>query len=461
MAPPSLKSHLNEKELTEKKLHTVPHNERERALLIGLASRHVTRDEAIEHLNELELLVDTAGADTILKVIQGLPARDSAFYIGKGKVEELSQVIEDEEINLVVVDDDLSPVQARNLEREFKRKVVDRSGLILDIFASRARSSEARTQVELAQLQYMLPRLTRQWTHLSKQYGGIGTKGPGETQIESDRRMIRARIAILREKLDKIDVQRETQRKGRSEMFRVALVGYTNAGKSTLMNELTGAGVHAEDRLFATIDSTVRSVELTPGRTILVSDTVGFIRKLPSHLIASFRSTLDEVKQADLLLHVVDIASPNFAEQIAVVEQTLEEIGAKEIPVLMVFNKVDLLDPHSEVFFDLRERYPDALLVSAEKGFQIHTLRQKLIETVESTFITRTVRVPIGRFDHLSRIYNYADVTGKEFDEEHAYVTLRFSPKVLDHVEHALSVAHAETLGPEDEHVRAATQIAS
>lgn len=447
--------------MTEKKLHTIQHNERERALLIGLASRHVTRDEAVEHLNELELLADTAGADTILKVIQGLPARDSAFYIGKGKVEELAQIIEDDNINLVVVDDDLSPVQVRNLEREFKRKVIDRSGLILDIFASRARSSEARTQVELAQLQYMLPRLTRQWTHLSKQYGGIGTKGPGETQIESDRRMIRTRTSHLREKLDKIDIQRETQRKGRTEMFRVALVGYTNAGKSTLMNELTGAGVHAEDRLFATIDSTVRSVELTQGRTILISDTVGFIRKLPSHLIASFRSTLDEVKQADLLLHVIDVASPNFAEQIAVVEQTLEEIGAREIPTLMVFNKVDLLDPHSELLFDLRERYPDALVVSAEKGFHIHALRQRLTEIVEATFITRTVRVPIGRFDHLSRIYNYADVVHKEFDEEYAYVTLRFSPKVLDHIEHALAIAHAVTLGSEDEHARAVAQVAS
>jgi GTP-binding protein HflX len=264
--------------LQEKRLHTIQEHERERALLVGLALWPVTREETVDHLNELELLADTAGADTVYKVIQSLPRMDSAFFIGKGKAEEIAQMVEEEGINLVIFDDDLSPVQARNLERVINRKVVDRSGLILDIFAKRARSSEARTQVELAQLQYMMTRLTRQWTHLSKQYGGIGTKGPGETQIETDRRLIRTRIALLREKLEKIDTQRETQRKGREERFRFALVGYTNAGKSTLMNELTGAGVHAEDRLFATLDSTVRAVELTQGRTVLVSDTVGFIR---------------------------------------------------------------------------------------------------------------------------------------------------------------------------------------
>jgi GTP-binding protein HflX len=409
----------------------------------------------MEHLDELEQLADTAGADTILKVIQGLPARDSAFYIGKGKVEELAQAVEDDDINLVVIDDDLSPVQTRNLERELKRKVIDRSGLILDIFASRAQSSEARTQVELAQLQYMLPRLTRQWTHLSKQYGGIGTKGPGETQIETDRRMIRTRISVLREKLEKIDTQRETQRKGRAEMFRVALVGYTNAGKSTLMNELTGAGVHAENRLFATLDSTVRSVELTPGRTVLVSDTVGFIRKLPSHLVASFRSTLDEVKHADLLLHVVDVSAPSFTEQMAVVDTTLEEIGAKEIPVLIVFNKIDLIDSHSELIPELRERYPEAVMISAERGLQMRTLRERLAEEMEKTFINRSVRVPIADFDLLTKIYNYADVLDKKFDDEYAYIDLRFSPKMVDRIEHLLSVAHAVTIEKTNGHAPA------
>jgi GTP-binding protein HflX len=258
--------------------------------------------------------------------------------------------------------------------------------------------------------------------------------------------MIRARIALLREKLDKISTQRETQRKGRAEMFRVALVGYTNAGKSTLMNELTGAGVHAENRLFATIDSTVRSVELTPGRTILVSDTVGFIRKLPSHLIASFRSTLAEVKEADLLLHVVDVASHSAMEQIAVVEKTLEEIGASEVPVLMVFNKVDLLDPDNDILFELHERYHESVAVSAARGLHIHALRQRIAEIVEETYQARTVQVALADFNRLAKIYDYADVVSKEFDDEYAYVTLRYSPKVLDHIEHVLALAHARTV---------------
>lgn len=432
--------------MQERRLHTIQEHERERALLVGLALWPVTREETVDHLNELELLADTAGADTLHKVIQSLPRMDSAFFIGKGKAEEIAQMVEEEGINLVIFDDDLSPVQARNLERVINRKVVDRSGLILDIFAKRARSSEARTQVELAQLQYMMTRLTRQWTHLSKQYGGIGTKGPGETQIESDRRLIRTRIALLREKLEKIDTQRETQRKGREERFRFALVGYTNAGKSTLMNELTGAGVHAEDRLFATLDSTVRAVELTQGRTVLVSDTVGFIRKLPSHLIASFRSTLAEVKEADALIHVVDASSPTVYEQIKVVEETLQSLDVAQIPVLLVFNKIDLLDMHDERFLDLRQRYPDSIAISAQRGLNIGTLRSRMVVLVESTYVDRIVRVPLERYNYLSKIYDYADVLEKQFDDEFAYVTIRFSPKAADHVEHVLAVARAVTV---------------
>lgn len=433
-------------QLTEQKLHTIAQSERERALLIGLTVWPEQREETLEHLNELELLADTAGADTVMKVVQGLPRKDSAYFIGKGKAAELAEIVEEDEITLIVVDDDLSPVQARNLERVFNRKVVDRSGLILDIFAQRARSSESRAQVELAQLQYMLPRLTRQWTHLSKQFGGIGTKGPGETQIETDRRMIRSRLAHLREKLEKIETQRETQRKGRAEHFRVALVGYTNAGKSTLMNEITGAGVHAENRLFATLDATVRAVELTPGRTILLSDTVGFIRKLPSHLIASFRSTLAEVKEADVLLHVVDVASPSVREQIRVVEETLKEIGAESLPVVMVFNKVDLLEPGDETLAELRERYPNSVAISAARGLHIQALRGKLVELVENTYIDRTVQVPIARYNYLTKVYDYADVLDKKFNGEVAYISLRFSPKMADHVEHILAVAHAVTV---------------
>lgn len=432
--------------MTQNKLHDITQNERERAILIGLTVWPETREQTLEHLDELELLADTAGADTIMKVVQGLPRKDSAHFIGKGKLEELAQIVEDEKITLVVIDDDLSPVQTRNLGKLLNRKIVDRSGLILDIFAQRARSSEARTQVELAQLQYMLPRLTRQWTHLSKQYGGIGTKGPGETQIETDRRLIRSRIALLREKLERIETQRETQRKGREELFRAALVGYTNAGKSTLMNELTGAGVHAENRLFATLDSTVRAVELTPGRTILVSDTVGFIRKLPSHLVASFRSTLAEVREADMLMHVVDASSPSVWEQIRVVEETLREIEADQIPVVMVFNKVDLLEPGDERLRELQERYPNSVAISAARGLHLHALRNTLVDVVEQTFVERIVRVPIGRYNLATRVYDYADVLDKQFDQDYAYLTLRFSPKMSDHVEHVLAQARAETV---------------
>ncbi len=428
---------------TEQKLHTIAREERERALLVGLTVWPEEREVTMEHLAELELLADTAGADTVLKVVQGLPRKDSAFFIGKGKAEELAEIVEEEKITLVVVDDDLSPVQARNLGRVLERKVIDRSGLILDIFAQRARSSEARTQVELAQLQYMLPRLTRQWTHLSKQFGGIGTKGPGETQIETDRRMIRARIAHLREKLEKIETQRETQRKGRAEHFRTALVGYTNAGKSTLMNEISGAGVHAENRLFATLDSTVRAVELTPGRTMLLSDTVGFIRKLPSHLVASFRSTLAEAREADLLLHVVDVASPTVRDQIRVVEETLREIEADVVPVLMVFNKVDLLQPGDETLAELRERYPNSVAISAARGLHIQALRAKLVEVMENTFLQRVVRIPLARYSHFTKAFEYVDVIDRVFDEEYATITMRFSPKVTDHVEHILAVAGA------------------
>jgi GTP-binding protein HflX len=319
--------------------------------------------------------------------------------------------------------------------------VVDRTGLILDIFAHRAKSSEARTQVELAQLQYMLPRLTRQWTHLSKQYGGIGTKGPGETQIETDRRMIRTRIAHLREKLEKIDTQRATQRKARGEQFRIALVGYTNAGKSTLMNELCDAGVHAENRLFATIDTTVRSADLGNGRKVLLSDTVGFIRKLPQHLIASFRSTLAEVREADLLLHVVDVSSPVALEQISVVEETLKQIGADDIPTLMVLNKVDLIDGYNDALRELKTRYPESVAISAARGLHLNALRERLVEELEHSMIERNLQIPIANYNKLLKIHGLADVFESTFDDEYAYVRLVFNPKVRTQVEQIIAKA--------------------
>lgn len=428
--------------LSDQKLHTVA-REKERAILVGLTVFPETRETTIEHLNELELLLDTAGGETVLKLVQGLPHQDGASFIGKGKVEELAQLVEDENVSLVVIDDDLSPVQQRNLERSVKVKVIDRTQLILDIFAGRAQSSEARTQVELAQLQYMLPRLTRQWTHLSKQFGGIGTKGPGETQIETDRRLIRDRISGLREKLEKIDTQRETQRKGRIEQFRIALVGYTNAGKSTLMNELAGPTVLAEDRLFATLDTTVRQIELAPNRRALLSDTVGFIRKLPPNLIASFRSTLAEAKEADVLLHVIDVASASMMEQIAVVDETLREIGAVGIPILMVFNKVDLLED-TDVLGDLRVRYPDALVISAARGLHVNALRERLAEMMESTYVERTMRVPVANANRLAKIHDFADVLDKRYDDEYGYYRIRYSPKLVDHIESLIAASKAE-----------------
>ena len=432
--------------MIEKKLHSPNPDVRERAILVGLIVYPGTRQEAEEHLAELELLADTAGADTVHRVIQSLSRPDVAWYMGKGKVEEIKEIVEeDESITLIIVDDDLSPVQLRNLEKTLEIKVVDRSGLILDIFASRARSREARTQVELAQLLYLMPRLTRMWTHLSKQYGGIGTKGPGETQIETDRRIIKGRISHLREKLAKIETQRETQRKGRGEMFRVSLVGYTNAGKSTLMNELVGdKEVHAEDRLFATLDTTVRQVELKSGRTILLSDTVGFIRKLPSHLLAGFHSTLAEAREADLLLHVVDVSSPSVHEQIEVVEETLKEIEAGDIPVLMVFNKIDLVTTQDDRLRELLDRYPDSVRISAATGLGVHALQEEITRRVEETYGERIVRVPMSHWHHVAKLHEWVDPVAKVFDEEYGYLHFRYSPKMLDHVEKALAAAGAE-----------------
>lgn len=433
--------------MIEKKQYSPTQEARERAILVGLIVWPTTRQIAEDHLNELEFLADTAGADVVHKIIQGLPKKDGAWYMGKGKVEEITALAEEDDISLVIVDDDLSPVQIRNLEKAVNRKVIDRSALILDIFASRARSSEARTQVELAQLLYLMPRLTRMWTHLSKQYGGIGTKGPGETQIESDRRIIKTRIALLRDRLAKIETQRVTQRKGRSEMFRVALVGYTNAGKSTLMNELAGeATVHAEDRLFATLDTTVRSVEIKAGRTVLLSDTVGFIRKLPSHLVASFRSTLAEAREADLLLHVVDSASPSVHEQITVVNQTLKDVGAGDVPALVVLNKVDALEPGGETLRILSDSYPDAVPISAITGMGVHALREKIAAIVEETYQERVVRVPMTLWHHIEKLHEFVDPLEKRFDNEHGYFHFRFSPKMEDYVAKSLAAAHAEVV---------------
>lgn len=316
----------------------------EACILIGVITPDIKEDTANEYLDELEFLAETAGAFTQRKFLQKLPMPHPRTYVGKGKLEEIREYIKENNIELVIFDDELSPSQLRNIERELECKILDRNILILDIFASRARTSHAKTQVELAQLQYMLPRLTRMWTHLERQKGGIGLRGPGESQIETDRRIIQMRIALMKEKLKEIDKQMSVQRGNRGQLVRVALVGYTNVGKSTLMNVLSKSDVFAENKLFATLDTTVRKVVID-NLPFLLTDTVGFIRKLPNQLVDSFKSTLDEVREADLLVHVLDISHPNFEDQYNVVNETLTEIDNTEKPVILVFNKIDAYHP--------------------------------------------------------------------------------------------------------------------
>lgn len=312
----------------------------ETAILVGVAHHQQDFFTVEEYLEELAFLVDTAGGVPVKKFIQKLEFPDPRTYVGKGKLEEIRAYVALHEVDIAVFDDELSPSQIRNIERELKCRILDRNNLILDIFAKRARTAHSRTQVELAQCEYLLPRLTRMWTHLEKQRGGIGLRGPGEQEIETDRRILRYRISLLKKKLEGIDKQKATQRKNRRELVRIALVGYTNVGKSTVMNLLSKSDVFAENKLFATLDTTVRKVVIHD-LPFLLSDTVGFIRKLPHTLVESFKSTLDEVREADVLVHIVDISHPAFEEQIEVVNQTLTDIGASDKPVIMLFNKID------------------------------------------------------------------------------------------------------------------------
>ena len=308
--------------------------------MVGIINQQQDETLINEYLDELEFLIETAGAQPTKRFVQRIAKPDPRSFIGSGKLEEIKMYVKEHDIDMVVFDDELSPSQLRNIEKSLETKILDRNNLILDIFAGRARTAHARTQVELAQYQYLLPRLTNLWTHLSKQKGGIGMKGPGETEIETDRRIVRDKIALLKHKLTDIDKQMATQRKNRAELIRVALVGYTNVGKSTIMNMLAKSEVFAENKLFATLDTTVRKVVID-NLPFLLSDTVGFIRKLPTHLIESFKSTLDEVREADLIIHVVDISHPSFEDHIHVVNETLRDIKAIDKPTLLVFNKID------------------------------------------------------------------------------------------------------------------------
>ncbi|KRO65636.1 MAG: GTPase HflX [Cryomorphaceae bacterium BACL11 MAG-121015-bin20] len=348
----------------------------ERAVLVGLITPDVTHDQAYEYLAELAFLAKTAGAEPLRNFTQRLPHPDNKTFIGKGKIEEVKLYVEENEIEAIIFDDDLTPSQIRNLESLFEGgcKILDRSSLILDIFASRAQTAQARTQVELAQYQYLLPRLTRMWTHLERQKGGIGMRGPGETQIETDRQIVRDKIALLKQKLQKIDKQSSTRRKGREHLIRVALVGYTNAGKSTLMNKLAKSEVFVENKLFATLDTTVRKVVIE-NLPFLLTDTVGFIRKLPHQLVESFKSTLDEVREADFMIHVVDISNPNFEDHIDVVNKTLAELGVNDKPMLLVFNKIDA--------YTFIEKEEDDLTPSSKENLSLKDLQKTWMSKIE------------------------------------------------------------------------------
>ena len=335
----------------------------ERTVLVGLVTKNRTEAKVKEYLDELDFLARTAGAEPEKQFVQKLEYPNPRTYVGTGKLEEIRQYVEDHEIGLIIFDDDLSPKQVTNIERELKIKILDRTGLILDIFAKRAQTATARTQVELAQYQYLLPRLTRMWTHLERQRGGIGMRGPGETQIETDRRIILDKISKLKADLKSIDRQKSIQRKNRGKLTRVALVGYTNVGKSTIMNLLSKSDVFAENKLFATLDTTVRKVTIE-NLPFLLTDTVGFIRKLPTHLVDSFKSTLDEVREADLLVHVVDVSHPGFEEHIEVVNKTLAEVcQSSEKPMIMVFNKIDA--------FTYVEKDPDDLTPATRENIPL------------------------------------------------------------------------------------------
>ena len=386
----------------------------ERTVLVGLVTQRQSEAKVNEYLDELDFLARTAGAEPEKRFIQKLDYPNPRTYVGSGKLAEIAQYIEENEIGLVIFDDDLSPKQVANIERELKVKILDRTSLILDIFANRAQTATARTQVELAQYQYLLPRLTRMWTHLERQRGGIGMRGPGETQIETDRRIILDKISRLKEELRSIDKQKTIQRKNRGKLTRIALVGYTNVGKSTLMNLLSKSEVFAENKLFATLDTTVRKV-IIDNLPFLLTDTVGFIRKLPTHLVESFKSTLDEVRDADILVHVVDVSHPGFEEQIEVVNRTLQEIcGASEKPMIMVFNKIDAFQYTPKDADDLtprtRENIPleefeetwmkkmggdNCVFISAKKKININALKELLYQKAKEI---HTERFPYNDF---------------------------------------------------------------
>lgn len=378
----------------------------EKVVLVGLITQEQSEEKTKEYMDELEFLAYTAGAETLERFMQKTDKPDSKYFVGSGKLAEIKEFVLKNHVDTIIFDDELTPSQLKNIEKFMDKKIVDRTNLILDIFAQRAETSYARTQVELAQYEYILPRLTRMWTHLERQRGGIGMRGPGETEIETDRRIVRDRIALLKKKLEKIDKQMATQRKNRGQLVRVALVGYTNVGKSTLMNVLSKSDVFAEDKLFATLDTTVRKVVIG-NLPFLLTDTVGFIRKLPTQLVESFKSTLDEVREADLILHVVDISHPSFEDHINSVNQTLSDIDSLDKPTVLIFNKIDDFEYIEKAEDDLSEKTFEnyslsdlqkmwvaksedpSIFISARKEINLNELRKLLYEKVKEIHVTR------------------------------------------------------------------------
>ncbi|HUI29924.1 MAG TPA: GTPase HflX [Candidatus Acidoferrales bacterium] len=391
-------------------------NNQERALVVGVEfksrasfAENGEHGRVEEFLDELILLADTAGAKVVGKIRQERQSPDPAYFIGKGKAEEIRAICESDDVSLVIFDEDLSGVQIRNLENIIDRRVLDRSGLILDIFALRARTREAKLQVEMAQLKYNMSRLAGQWQHFSKQYGAIGTRGPGEKQIEVDRRVAKKRISVLREKLEAISSQRELRRARRSDVPKFALVGYTNAGKSTLMKALSGAETFAENKLFATLDAFTRKAFLSPSIPCLLVDTVGFIRKLPPDLVASFKSTLEEVAFADYIIHVVDISAPTFREQIDIVKETLSQLGCNTKPAVLVFNKVDRIADFGVVRRVLKEYDGNSVAISAERHINLNQLKDKMLALMSSDIVEKSFRIKPAQSEKLAKILSVAE----------------------------------------------------
>ncbi|HIF83088.1 MAG: GTPase HflX [bacterium] len=407
----------------------------EKALLVGVIQPGMTESLIHEHLDELELLAETAGAKIAGRITQRVSKINPATFIGKGKAEELLNQAKELHVKLIVFDDELSPGQIKNYHKISENvKVLDRSGLILDIFQKHAKTKEARTQVDLAYMEYLLPRLTRQWTHLERQMGGIGTRaGMGETQIEIDRRLIRTRISKLKKELTRIEKERDTQSYRRQSEFRVSLVGYTNAGKSTLFKALTGSDVYIQDQLFATLDTTVRQLQITESHPILLSDTVGFIRKLPHNLVASFKSTLKEVLEADLILVMLDISSSQIEDHFQTIENVLKDMGAQEIPQILVLNKVDLLTDGNMIEKRQRE-FPDSVTVSAKQHLRLSELKSRILGKMEENFQTIDLEFSYDQGKIIAHAQEGVEVLKREYEEDRVKLKIRGSRSRINQI---------------------------